>query len=149
MEGLLIKIFTMGFTKKNAEQFFSLLKKNGVRKLIDIRLNNHSQLAGFTKGEDLKYFLKEIAGIEYAHELDFAPTKELLKKYQEKKMTWSEYETEFKQILESRMINRKIDPTDYDQSCFLCSESTPEKCHRRLVAEYLESKLNEIELIHL
>ena len=149
MEVSLIKIFTMGFTKKNAEQFFSLLKKNGVRKIIDIRLNNHSQLAGFTKGEDLKYFLKEIAGIEYAHELDFAPTKELLKKYQNKEISWSDYEAEFNQILETRMKNRKIDPNAYNQSCFLCSEPAPEKCHRRLVAEYLKVIIKDIEVIHL
>ena len=145
----MIRIFTMGFTKKNAEQFFTLLKKNGIKKLVDIRLNNHSQLAGFTKGEDLKYFLKEIAGIDYVHELDFAPTKELLKKYQDKGMSWSEYEMEFKQILESRMTNRSIDPNDYDLSCFLCSEPTPEKCHRRLVVEYLKNRFQGIDVIHI
>lgn len=145
----MIRIFTMGFTKKNAEQFFTLLKNNGVKKLVDIRLNNHSQLAGFTKGEDLKYFLKEIAGIEYVHDLDFAPTKELLKKYQEKKISWGEYEKEFNQILEARMNNRKPDPNDYDLSCFLCSEPMPEKCHRRLVAEYLKEKYSNMEIAHL
>ena len=148
-EEILIRIFTIGFTKKNAEQFFTLLKKSGVKKLVDIRLNNRSQLAGFTKGEDLEYFLKEIAGIDYVHDLDFAPTKELLKKYREKKISWNEYETEFNQILESRMTNRKIDPNDYDLSCLLCSEPTPERCHRRLVAEYLEVILNDIKVIHL
>lgn len=145
----MIKIFTIGFTKKNAEQFFNLLKKNGVKKLIDIRLNNHSQLAGFTKGEDLKYFLKEIAGIEYVHDLDFAPTKKLLKKYQEQKISWSEYEKEFNQILEARMKNRKTDLNDYDLSCFLCSEPTAEKCHRRLVTEYLKGKNLNMEIVHL
>ena len=145
----MIKIFTMGFTKKNAERFFTLLKKNGIKKLVDIRLNNHSQLAGFTKGEDLKYFLKELAGIDYEHDLDFAPTKELLKNYQGKKISWNDYEKEFNQILETRMKNKLTDPNEYNMACFLCSEPTPEKCHRRLVAEFLNARFQNVDVAHI
>jgi len=145
----LIRVFTMGFTKKNAEEFFTILKDHGVRKLIDIRLNNRSQLAGFTRGDDLKYFLKELAGIEYEHNLELAPTKELLKKYQRKEISWKEYEEEFRETLESREGLRSINQKDFDMSCLLCSEATPEKCHRRLVAEFIKADNEDVEVIHL
>ncbi len=149
-----MKLFTIGFTKKTAQDFFTLLKKNSIRKLIDIRLNNASQLAGFTKGNDLKYFLKEICDIEYIHDTELSPTKEILDDYKNNKISWYQYEIFFKSLLEERKINSML-KTKYnnqlDKICLLCSEVTADKCHRRLVAEHIKNNnpnLN-IEIIHL
>lgn len=145
-------IYTIGFGKKNAEQFFGLLKKNQVQLLVDVRLNNRSQLAGFTKDGDIQFFLKEICGIEYAHALDLAPEKELLSGYQAKQITWTDYVDTFTKLMESRgtykqFINRF---GTYDRVCFLCSEPTPEKCHRRLIAEMIaKDNPNTIQVVHL
>lgn len=145
----MIKLFTIGFTGKSAEQFFNLLRDNHVKNIVDIRLNNVSQLAGFAKGSDLKFFLKEICNIGYEHNIDFAPTKEILSRYRDKKMTWQEYETEYLKLLDMRKVLQKIDIEKLHESCLLCSEHTPEKCHRRLLAEYLKHVNNEIEIVHL
>ncbi len=149
-----MKLYTIGFTKKSAKDFFTLLKKNNIRELIDIRLNNASQLAGFTKGNDLKYFLKEICDIEYIHDTELSPTKEILDDYKNKKISWSQYEMFFKSLLEERKISSMLETkynNEFDNICLLCSEVTADKCHRRLVAEYIKNKnpnLN-IEIIHL
>lgn len=147
----MITLYTIGFTKKSAEKFFTLLKKAGVKRIVDIRLNNASQLAGFAKGSDLQYFVKEILGAEYVHFTDLAPTKELLKSYQEKEITWNGYEHIFSSLLEKRCIKSKYKVADFDNSCFLCTEDTPEQCHRRLVVEYFkENNPNEeIKIVHL
>ena len=134
-------IYTIGFTKKNAERFFELLSKNNVKKIIDVRLNNSSQLAGFAKGEDLKYFLKKICNIDYIHEIDFAPTKELLNSYKKNNLSWEEYECVYRNIIEKRHLENYIKEKGeafWVDSCLLCSEDTPEKCHRRLVAEIIK-----------
>lgn len=149
-----MKIFTLGFTKKSAEQFFDLLKRNNIHTLIDIRLNNNSQLAGFTKGLDLKYFLKELCNIEYIHKIELAPTKVLLDDYKKKKISWNEYEEVFNNLLEQRNVDEDLSNL-FSQHlapfCFLCSEPVPEKCHRRLVAEYIQNKIPDlgVEIIHL
>jgi len=145
----MIKLLTIGFTEKTAETFFNLLEKAGVKKLIDIRLNNVSQLAGFAKGKDLEFFAKSIIGVGYEHNINFAPTKELLKNYRDKKITWSQYEKEYISIIEKREIIQKTDFEKLDGSCFLCSEHKPDMCHRRLLAEYLKKANKEIEIIHL
>jgi len=145
----MIKLYTIGFTGKSAEQFFNLLRNNYVKKIVDIRLNNVSQLAGFAKGSDLKFFSKEIGNIEYEHNIDFAPSKEILTRYRDKKMTWHEYETEYLNLLDSRKVVQKTDIEKLNESCLLCSEHTPEKCHRRLLAEYLKRLNDEIEIVHL
>jgi uncharacterized protein (DUF488 family) len=145
----MIRLLTIGFTKKTAEQFFEALKKNGVKKLVDIRINNKSQLAGFAKGADLKYFVKEINGIPYVHIADFAPTKELLSDYQDKKIDWIGYQKVFRQIIESRQIDKKYNIKDFDNACFLCSEELPEKCHRRLIVEYFREKNPDIQIVHI
>ncbi len=145
----MIKLFTIGFTEKSAETFFTLLKKGGVKKILDVRLNNVSQLAGFAKGRDLQYFAKEIANIDYEHNIDLAPTKELLAKYRDKKIDWAQYEKEYIGILEKRNVLKKIDFEKLDGSCLLCSEHTPDMCHRRLLAEYLQKVNKEIKIIHL
>jgi len=145
----MIKLYTIGFTGKPAEKFFSLLKNAGVKNLVDTRINNKTQLSGFAKGVDLKFFAKELANISYEHIIDLAPTKELLEKYRKKKITWPEYEIEYLNLLDIRKIGQKISIENLHENCFLCSEHTPEKCHRRLLAEYLKSIKNDIEIVHL
>jgi uncharacterized protein (DUF488 family) len=145
----MIKLYTIGFTKKPAEKFFNLIREAGVKKIVDTRINNVSQLAGFAKGSDLKFFAKEIGNISYEHNVDFAPSKELLSRYRNKEMTWLEYETEYLNLLDMRKIAQKTDIEKLHENCLLCSEHTPEKCHRRLLAEYLNHVKGEIEIIHL
>lgn len=151
MKPNMITLYTIGFTKKNARKFFGLLKNAGVKKLVDIRINNASQLAGFAKGSDLEFFMKEICGAGYVHITDLAPTKELLKDYQDKVIDWDGYTVVFKKILQDRHIAERYNVEEFDQCCFLCTEDTPEKCHRRLVAEYLKTNNpdKEIQIIHL
>lgn len=135
------KLYTIGFTGKNAEEFFTILKRKGVKILLDIRLNNVSQLAGFSKGKDLAYFVRVILDGQYYHNTDLAPTKELLKKYQADE-DWQSYEKEFLAILEKRNVESKINAELLKgPTVLLCSEKTPEKCHRRLTAEYLQKKI--------
>src|SRR6188768_1433600 len=132
----MIKLFTIGFTEKSAEKFFNLLRNNNVKKIVDTRINNVSQLAGFAKGADLKFFAKEIGQMNYEHNIDFAPTKELLSRYRDEEMSWEEYEVEYLNLLDARKIAQKTNVDLLHENCLLCSEHTPEKCHRRLLAEY-------------
>jgi uncharacterized protein (DUF488 family) len=145
----MFKLFTIGFTKKSADHFIELLKKHKVSKLVDIRINNTSQLAGFAKGPDLEYFVNTILNIPYIHIKDFAPTKELLKDYRAKKINWIEYQKIFIQLIEKRKILQKYDISQFDHACFLCSEESPDECHRRLLAEYFKEKKGDVEIIHL
>jgi uncharacterized protein (DUF488 family) len=144
-----IALFTIGFTAKSAEQFFTLLQGAGVRLLIDTRLNNVSQLAGFAKRKDLEYFLRAIGGIAYVHDTELAPTLDILDPYKKKRMTWDEYEQRFNELLQQRAIVDHRKPADFDRACLLCSEPTPEHCHRRLVGEYLKRAWPEVEIHHL
>lgn len=144
-----IDLFTIGFTKKTAKDFFELLAEAGVKRVIDTRLNNVSQLSGFAKRQDLKYFLKEIADIEYTHILDLAPTKDLLDPYKKKQTDWQTYEKSFLDLIEQRQIENKVTSDILDGGCLLCSEAKPHHCHRRLVAEYLNNKLGNINICHL
>lgn len=145
----MIKLFTIGFTKKNARKFFQLLKSNDVKNIVDTRVNNTSQLAGFAKADDLEFFAKEIADISYEHQLDFAPTKELLSKYRKGNMTWDEYEDEYLNLLDLRKVKSKVEIEKLHENCLLCSEHTVEKCHRRLLAEYFQEVNSDVEIIHL
>ncbi|MEN9520609.1 MAG: hypothetical protein RLZZ381_3197 [Cyanobacteriota bacterium] len=142
-------LFTIGFTKKTAQDFFTLLAEAGVKRIIDTRLNNVSQLAGFAKRKDLEYFLKKIVNIEYIHILDLAPTQDILDKYRKKKGDWETYERSFLDLMKKRQIENKISPELLDGGCLLCSEAKPHNCHRRLVAEYLNNKLGNINISHL
>jgi len=144
-----IKLFTIGFTKKSAEVFFTKLKMAGIKKVLDIRLNNVSQLAGFAKRDDLIYFLRELCGCDYKHEPLLAPTNDILDDYRKKRIGWIEYETRFSKLMKEREIEKLLDSEELHGGCLLCSEPTPEKCHRRLVAEYLKDKLGNIEINHL
>lgn len=145
----MIKLYTIGFTKKTARQFFELLKNNNITRLVDIRINRSSQLAGFAKGGDLEYFITEICKAEYQHIADFAPTKELLSDYQNKKIDWSGYQKTYRNLIEKRRIADKYNIKEFDNACFLCSEPTAEQCHRRLLVEYFKEKTPDIQIIHI
>jgi uncharacterized protein (DUF488 family) len=144
-----MKIFTIGFTKKSAEQFFTRLKNSGTERLVDVRLNNVSQLAGFAKKDDLRYFLKAIDGINYLHLPLLAPTQEMLDSYKKKRGDWQVYERQFLELMCERKIEREVSREVLQNACLLCSEDTPEHCHRRLVAEYLRDKWSDVEIVHL
>lgn len=146
----MIQIYTIGFTKTTAESFFESIKSNKIKTLIDTRINNNSQLSGFSKKEDIKFFLKEICGVDYVHNTELAPTKELLDAYKSKKIPWNLYEDEFIKIIKKREIEKKIPIELIENSCLLCSEKEPHHCHRRLVAEYLKENLDSnIKIKHL
>ncbi|MBE3097034.1 MAG: DUF488 domain-containing protein [Planctomycetes bacterium] len=144
-----VRLFTIGFTKKTAREFFTALREAGVRRVVDVRLSNASQLAGFTKKEDLAYFLREIGDIDYVHRPDLAPTKEILDAYKKKNLTWPEYEERFARLVAERKVETLLVPGDLDQACLLCSEPKPDKCHRRLVAEYIQHIWPGVIITHL
>jgi uncharacterized protein (DUF488 family) len=144
-----LDIFTIGFTKKTAQQFFEMLVKSGVRRVIDTRLNNVSQLAGFSKRDDLAYFLKTIGNIEYIHLPELAPTKDILDAYKKQKGDWQTYEDQFIDLMNKRQIEKVLSPDLVDGGCLLCSEAKPHHCHRRLVAEYLNDKWGNVDIHHL
>jgi uncharacterized protein (DUF488 family) len=145
-----MRIFTIGFTKKSAETFFTRLQKAGVRRLVDVRLNNVSQLAGFTKRDDLKYFTKAICGIEYVHVPELAPTSDILDPYKKQKNgDWPLYERQFLELIRFRRIEETMSRDLLDCGCLLCSEEKPHHCHRRLVAEYLKEKWGAVEIEHI
>lgn len=145
-----MEIYTIGFTKKTAEEFFGGLKRAGIRRLLDIRLNNSSQLAGFTKRDDLRYFLREICGAEYEHEPLLAPTEEILAAFKKGKGSWAEYERKFFALMRERQVEERIDRESFQvPTVLLCSEPTAEHCHRRLVAEYLQERWGEVQIVHL
>ena len=143
-----MKIFTIGFTGKSAEVFFKLLVNNDIRRLIDIRLNNKSQLAGFANVKHLPYFLK-LHNIEYLHCPECAPTKELLNDYKKKKVSWNEYETIYLKLLEDRQVIQELKSDIINNAVFLCSEIKAEKCHRRLLVESIARNYKGIEICHL
>ena len=144
-----MRVYTIGFTRKNAEQFFTRLKQPGLLRLIDARLNNVSQLAGFTKKDDLRFFLRSLNGIDYVHRPDLAPSKEILDDYKKNGGDWATYEKQFLGLMGERQIENKVPQALIDGGCLLCSEPTPEHCHRRLVAEYLQSRWTGLEIVHL
>jgi uncharacterized protein (DUF488 family) len=144
-----MKVFTIGFTRKTAEQFFGKLQRPGLERVVDIRLNNLSQLAGFAKRDDLRYFLKTICAIEYVHLPELAPTAEILREYRKGKGDWSAYERRFEALMASRRIEDTVPREIVDGGCLLCSEQRPDRCHRRLVAEYLAKKWGDVEIEHI
>ena len=143
------KIYTIGSSKKSARKFFSLLGQSTANKLIDIRLNNASQLAGFTKSNDLEFFLEKLLNWQYIYKPLLAPTKDLLRNYQKKEITWADYEVEYLRIIEQRNILNIIKKDEIINGVLLCSEDRPDQCHRRLLAEYLARNWGNIEIIHL
>jgi uncharacterized protein (DUF488 family) len=145
-----MEIYTIGFTKKTAAQFFGALREASIEQLLDVRLNNVSQLAGFTKRDDLDFFLREICHVIYCHEPLLAPTRPLLDSYKNKHISWREYEDRFLQLMADRRIEEQLDPSIFGlRSVLLCSEPTPERCHRRLVVEYLNKMWGDVSAVHL
>ena len=144
-----MKLSTIGFTKKSAHRFFDLLRQSGTKRIVDVRLNNASQLAGFAKKDDLAYFLSEICGMEYVHLPALAPTKEILDDYKKRKGDWKTYEDRFITLMRERRIEETIPKEIVADGCLLCSEDKPHHCHRRLVAEYLKQHWGNVEIAHL
>jgi uncharacterized protein (DUF488 family) len=144
-----MKLYTIGFTRKTAERFFGLLREAKVKTLVDVRLNNISQLAGFAKRDDLKYFLSEICGVNYSHRPDLAPTQPMLDDYKKHGISWSTYEDRFLELMQHRRIEEAIPQELLHNAVLLCSEDKAHHCHRRLVAEYLAQRWNNITIEHL
>ena len=144
-----MKLCTIGFTGKTAEDFFSRLRGAYVKRVLDVRLNNVSQLAGFSKRDDLKFFTKEILGAEYVHLPLLAPTQQMLDEYRKEKGGWDRYEKRFRELMAEREIENKLERGLIDGGCLLCSEDKPHQCHRRIVAEYLTDKWQNVEVVHL
>ena len=144
-----MKVFTIGFTKKSAESFFTFIQSSGARRLVDVRLNNVSQLAGFAKRDDLKYFLREIAHADYLAMPELAPTQDMLDRYRKQKGGWAAYEQEFLRLMRDRRVETMVARDLIADSVLLCSEDTPERCHRRLVVEYLQAQWGDLDIRHL
>ena len=145
-----MEIYSIGFTKHSALNFFGLIKEHEIDKLLDVRLNNTSQLSGFAKRDDLKYFLKELCNTDYIHAPALAPEKELLKNYRNEVISWEEYENRFIDLLAQRHIEHELDKGLFSgRTALLCSEHSPEFCHRRLVIEYLNSHWGNMSVTHL
>lgn len=144
-----MKVFTMGFTQKNAEQFFTRLQVPGVKRVLDVRLNNVSQLAGFTKRDDLRYFLSAILGMDDLHLPELAPTKDIMDAFKKEGGGWAAYERQFLSLLRERKVEETVPKNLIDGACLLCSEPGPDRCHRRLVAEYLQKAWGGLEIEHL
>ena len=143
-------VYTIGFTQKSATKFFGLLREHGIRMLIDVRLNNISQLAGFSKRDDLAFFVRELCGAEYVHEPRLAPTQDILDAYKKAKGSWADYERTFLRLLAKRRIEDTLDRELFTgPAVLLCSEPTPERCHRRLVLEYLQDQWGDVQPIHI
>lgn len=145
-----MEIYTIGFTKKSARKFFDMLIASNTKRVVDVRLNNVSQLAGFAKKEDLRYFLEKICNIEYIHEPLLAPTQEMLDEYKKNGGDWSTYEARFYDLMSFRQVEKKIPKEIIDEGCLLCSEDKPHHCHRRIVAEYFKSHWSDgVKINHL
>ena len=144
-----MRVYTIGFTRKRAEQFFGLVRDSGAKRVVDVRLNNVSQLAGFAKKNDLAYFLREICHVDYIHLPSLAPTKDMFDAYKKKRMPWTDYERRFFDLMAHRRIEQEIDPGIMADACLLCSEEKPHECHRRLVAEYLRDRWGDVQISHL
>ena len=144
-----MRLFTVGFTKTSAEDFFGKLKASGAKRVVDVRLNNVSQLAGFAKRNDLQFFLRELCHMDYVHVPALAPTQDMLDDYRKSKGNWDAYAQKFLALMRERRIEKTIDPALLADGCLLCSEDKPHHCHRRLVAEYLQSHWGGIEVTHI
>ncbi len=145
-----MEIYTIGFTKKSAEEFFETLRQNSIEQLVDVRRHNTSQLAGFAKKRDLVYFLRELLGADYRHEEDLAPTQELLKAFRAKEYTWDEYQEIFLEQLSERRVEEEVAREMFSpKTVLLCSEPTADFCHRRLVVEYLDASWGSVRAVHL
>ena len=145
-----MEICTIGVTKRTAADFFGALRRAGVKRVLDVRLKNSSQLAGFSKRDDLPFFLAELCGAEYSHEPRLAPTPELLSDYRKRRIDWREYERRFLELMGTRQIERAIDRKFFAvPTALLCTEPTADRCHRQLVLEYLQAAWGSVRPVHL
>jgi uncharacterized protein (DUF488 family) len=144
-----MKLSTIGFTKKSAQRFFELLRESGAARIVDVRLNTGSQLAGFAKKNDLAWFARELCHVDYIHLPSLAPTKDLLSDYRQGRISWEVYETRFLGLLKERRIESALSEEIVSDGCLLCSEDQPHHCHRRLVAEYLNEHWGGLDIMHL
>ena len=144
-----MRVYTIGFTKKSAKAFFTAVCGSGAKRVVDVRLNNSSQLAGFSKRDDLPYFLKAICGLEYVHRPELAPTQEIIDAYRKRGGGWPAFERAYLALIESRRVEKSVPREIIADGCLLCSEATAERCHRRLVAEYLRERWGGLEIVHL
>jgi uncharacterized protein (DUF488 family) len=144
-----MKVYTIGFTKTTAEKFFGRIQKAGVKRVLDVRLNNVSQLAGFAKKDDLRYFLRAICSVDYVHRPEIAPAQDMLDAYKKDGGDWASYEKSFLELMARRRVEDLVSRESVDGACLLCSEDKPHHCHRRLVAEYLRSKWGDLSIEHL
>lgn len=144
-----MKLYTIGFTGKSAEYFFTCLRRAGVRNILDVRLNNTSQLSGFSKRDDLRFFAREICKAGYAQLPVLAPSEDLFHARKKENMTWQAYEKRYLDAIGRRAVETQVDPALLDGGCLLCAEDDPRHCHRRLAAEYLAEKRGDIEIVHL
>lgn len=142
-------VCTIGFTKKSAHRFFELIRESGTRRVVDVRLNNISQLAGFAKRDDLAYFLRAICDVDYVHLPDLAPTQDMLDEYKKSRGSWAAYETRFLDLMRERRVEESVRREQIEGGCLLCSEHEPHRCHRRLVAEYLQQHWGPLNITHL
>jgi uncharacterized protein (DUF488 family) len=147
---MMIRVATIGFTAKSAERFFMLLRNASVKTLLDVRLNNSSQLAGFAKKDDLRFFVSELVGAQYQELGELAPEASMLKRYREKELDWTTYASAYCELLARRRVESNLDEALFDRACLLCSEHLPHHCHRRLAVEYLnEAWGQKMEVVHL
>jgi len=145
-----VEIYTIGFAKKSAAEFFGILQRAGIRRVVDVRLSNTSQLAGFTKRDDLEYFLGQICQAEYRHQPELSPSKEIFDAYKKQAIPWEEYASRFVALLAQRQVEKTVDRRLFEvPAVLLCSEPTAEHCHRRLVAEYLAGQWADARIVHL
>jgi|SRR3990172_1431288 len=145
-----MEIYTIGFTRKTAKEFFQALRTARVKRLVDVRLRNKSQLAGFAKQDDLAFFLDRLCGIKYVHEPLLTPTESMLSEYRKGKIGWEEYESKFRDLIAERKIEDRLGRGMFrSRTVLLCSEALPKRCHRRLVAEYLQAKWPNVKIVHL
>lgn len=145
-----MEIYSIGFTQKSASEFFGALKAHGIERLLDVRLNNTSQLAAFAKQADLAYFLREICGAAYEHEPLLAPTQDILDAFKKKKGSWDTYTAAYLTLIQSRKVESTLSKESFcKKTVLLCSEATAEHCHRRLALEYLQEQWGGVTIIHL
>lgn len=145
-----MEICSIGFTHKSASEFFGLLNANHIERLLDVRLNNTSQLAGFAKHSDLPYFLKEICGASYVHEPLLTPTPEILEEYRKNKENWEKFLTNYRALIRSRKVESALSKKDFQQrTVLLCGEASAEHCHRKVALDYLKAKWGGITILHL
>jgi len=150
MSDTAIQIFTIGFTGSSAEHFFGRLRNAGVKKVIDTRLWAGSQLAGFARKKDMPYFVKELADADYEYREDLAPSKDILKPYKDGNLSWDEYEIQYVDLIQYRNLAHVLSPDEVDQACFLCACKTADRCHNRLLAEFLQREWDaQVEIVHL